>query len=143
MVNDFKGGFHIRQLEVAHPAAYRFVKYLFAPLVSHSVASACQQFQFCFQLRNALGVRPKPSSLACLVERVAEELHSACIAHFRLLAIHLQVKLLLDELRDAITHSLRSPLAPAKDETVIRIAHKRVTAPFQFLIQLVEYNITQ
>ncbi len=106
------------------------MKYLFAPLVSHSIAPACQQLQLCFQLRNALGVRPQPSSLACLVERVAEELHSACIAHFRLLAIHLQVKLLLDELRDAFTYSFRSPLALAKDETVIRIAHKRVTAPF-------------
>ena len=53
------------------------------------------------------------------------------------------MKFLLDELRDAITHSLRSPLAPAKDETVIRIAHKRVSAPLQLLVQLVEYNITQ
>jgi hypothetical protein len=57
----FNGRFHIRQLEVAHPAAYRLVEYLFAPLVSHSVASACQQFQFHFQLCNALGVRPQPS----------------------------------------------------------------------------------
>jgi hypothetical protein len=61
LVNVFKGGFHIRQLEVAHPAAYRLVKYLFAPLVSHSIASACQQFQLCFQLRKAFGVRPQPS----------------------------------------------------------------------------------
>ena len=57
------------------------------------------------------------------------------------------MKFLLDELRDAITHSLRSPLAPAKDETVIRIAHKRVSALFQFLVQFlvqfVEYNVTQ
>ena len=115
MVNAFKGGFHIRQFEVPDPAAYRFAKYLFAPLVSHSIASACQQFQLRFKLGNALGVRPQPSSFTCLVERVAEELHPACVAHLRLLAIHLQVKLLLDELCDTLAHSFRSALALAKD----------------------------
>ncbi len=58
LVDWFKDGFHVRQLEVPDPAAYRLVEYLFAPLVSHSIASACQQFQLCFQLRNTLGVRP-------------------------------------------------------------------------------------
>ena len=115
LVDWFKNGLHIRQLEVPDPAAYRFVKYLFAPLVSHSIASACQQFQLRFQLGNALGVRPQPSSFTCLVERVAEELHSACAAHLRLLAIHLQVKFLLDELCDTFAHSLRSALALAED----------------------------
>ena len=32
------------QLEVPDPAAYRFAKYLFAPLVSHSIASAFQPY---------------------------------------------------------------------------------------------------
>ena len=115
LVDWLQDGFHICQFEVPDPAAYRFAKYLFAPLVSHSIASACQQFQLRFQLGNALGVRPQPSSFTCLVERVAEELHPACVAHLRLLAIHLQVKLLLDELCDTLAHSFRSALALAKD----------------------------
>ena len=91
------------------------MEYLFTPLVSHSIAPACQQFQFCFQFRNALGVRPKPSPFSRPVEGVAEELHSACIAHFRLLSIHLQVKLLLDELSDAFAYAFRTSSALAED----------------------------
>ncbi len=55
---------HIRQLEVVDPAQHRLMQYLFAPLVSHSVASACQQFQFCFQLGDAHGMRPQPSAFS-------------------------------------------------------------------------------
>ena len=115
LVDWFKGGFHVRQLEVSDPAAYRLVEYLFTPLVSHSIAPACQQFQFCFQFRNALGVRPKPSSFPCLVERVAEELHLVCLTHFRLLSIHLQMKFLLDELRDSFAYAFRASSAFAED----------------------------
>ena len=115
LVDWFKDGFHIRQLEVPDPAAYRFVEYLFTPLVSHSIAPACQHFHSRFQCGNALGVRPKPSPFSCLVERVAEELPPAYVAHFRLLAIYLQVKFLLDELRDAFAYAFRSPLALAED----------------------------
>ena len=117
MVDCFKRGLHICQLEVADPAAYHLVQDLLAPLVSHSIAPPRQHFQLCFQFGNALGVRPQPSqsvSLA-LIERVAEELHLACNAHFRLLAIHLQVKFLLDELRDAFTYAFRPSSALAED----------------------------
>ncbi len=115
LVDCLKGGLHVRQLEVIDPATYRLMQYLFAPCVSHSVASACQQFQFSFQLRNALGVRTKPSACPRPVERVAEELHSTYVAHFSLLSVHLQMKFLLDELRDAFAHSFRASLAPAED----------------------------
>jgi len=115
LVDWLQDGFHICQLEVTDPAAYRFVECLFTPLVSHSIAPARQQFQFRFQFGNALGVRPKPSPFPCLVERVAKELHTAYIAHFRLLSIHLQMKFLLDELRDAFAYAFRASSAFAED----------------------------
>ena len=55
----------------------------------------------------------KPSAFSALVERVAEELHSACISDLRLFAIDLQVKFLLDESGQSFAHSLRSSFAEA------------------------------
>ena len=115
LVDWFEGGFHVRQLEVPDPAAYRFVEYLFPPLVSHSIAPACQRLQFSFQFGNALGVRPKPSPFSRLVERVAEELHLVCLAHFCFLSVYFQMKFLLDELRDAFAYAFRPSSALAED----------------------------
>ncbi len=114
-VDWFKEGFHVRQLEVPDPAAYRFVEYLFPPLVSHSIATACQRLHFSFQFGNALGVRPKPSPFSRLVERVAEELHLVCLAHFCFLSVYFQMKFLRDELRDAFAYALRPSSALAED----------------------------
>ena len=91
------------------------MEYLFTPLVSHSIAPACQQFQFCFQFRNALGVRPKPSPFSCLIERVAEELHLVRLAHFCFLSVYFQMKFLLDELHDAFAYAFRPSSALAED----------------------------
>jgi hypothetical protein len=51
-------------------------------------------------------MRPQPSAFSCLIERVAVVFLPLHIAQLRLLSIHLQVKFVLNELRDALALSL-------------------------------------
>lgn len=85
----------------------------------------------------------EPSAFATLIERVAEELHSACTSDLRLFAVDLQVKFLLDEAGQSCAHSFRASLALAEYKAIVCISHKRMTSFLQLLVQLVEHYVAQ
>lgn len=85
----------------------------------------------------------QPSALSSLVEGMSQILHPTDIADFRLVEVYFQMEFLFDELGQAFTYALRTPLAFAEDQAVICVTHEWMTAAFQLLVQFVEHNIAQ
>lgn len=107
----------IRKFEVLHPSTDGLTQGFFPAFVTHPVTPARDEFEFRPHLLQAFGVDAEPSHPIkwAFVERVAEELHFACVADFRFLAIDLQVKFLLDESGQSFAYSFRSTSAFAED----------------------------
>ena len=77
------------------------------------------------------------------IKGIAKKLLSAYRACTRLVTVHFQEKLTLDKLRDALQYALCGTLTLAEYHAIISVAHKRMTAFGQFLVQFVEHDVTQ
>ena len=74
-------------------------------------------------------------------KRVTEVFHSNDTPHFCLLAIHLQIKFLLDEVRDGFADALGGSFTLAEDDAVIRVADETMSSSFKFLVEFIQHDI--
>src|SRR5260370_772087 len=70
-----------------------------------------------------------------------KDLPLCCSSHCTLGLVHLELEPSREEARDVRHHPLPRPLAADVDIAVVRIPHEVVLAPFQFPVELVEYDV--
>jgi len=88
-------------------------------------------------------VDTEPTFASVHVERIAQELNIPYVGYRRLFPVYFQKQFPLDEGYNVHQRSLCRPLAFAKDDTVVGIAHKAVSTAFQLLVQLIEHDVAQ
>ena len=107
---------------------------ILAALIPHAVAAMGGNFQLLFQLRVCLGMDGQTAFSTHDAEGIAEIFHSDNTAHLGLLAVHLQVKMLLDKGRDGLADTMGGSLALTEDYAVVCVADEAQSSPFEFLV---------
>ena len=90
---------------------------------------------------NCLSVNPDFGPATHTDEGQSQKFTEPRSTHCAFFLVHLELKLHGNELRDAFIYTLGGFSAFAVNHEVVGISDEFVTTPFQFLIQLVEYDI--
>jgi len=85
--------------------------------------------------------RDAPFRFLVVAEAEPQELPLDWSSHCTLGLVHLELEPSREEARDVRHHPLPRPLAADVDIAVVRIPYEVVLAPFQFLVEFVEYDV--
>ncbi len=136
-----KNTFNFGQSEVVDPTLQKwFQVFGDKPAKISATTSTELSSQFTFQTSHT-GRSDFQSRLLVHRHRVTKELTLPRAANRALVLIHLQLQLLLQVAGDRRQHPLACSPRLHINVAIIGVSAKRVTAPFQFLVQIVEQDV--
>lgn len=119
------------------------LKTLFTIFVAPAIATAGQQSYLIFHFRDTIGRQPILTLSIPTPKGIREELDVTNIGNFGLFLVHSQEQLLLYKGNNVLICAFCRLTTLAENNKVISIADKFVSSTFKFLIQFVQYDITQ
>ena len=136
--------FHICQVVVSHPASDVFRQTFLQPKEAFAVTAFGNDFEVTEKLLLTLLVHCKSASTFFQsVEGVAEKLLSRQCARHCLFLVDFQKQFLLHKGGNAVSYSFGSSKTLYEYYTVVCVTDIRVSSAVEFLVEFIQYDVTQ
>ena len=135
---------HICQVVISYPTTDVFRQAFLQPKEAFAVTALGNGFYFAKKLLLTLLVHSNSTSTFWQsVETIPEKLLARQCAHHCLFLVDFQEQFLLNIIGNTISHAFSSAKALNEYYTVVSIADKWMSSAFEFLVEFIQYDVTQ